>query len=230
MKPQLLSLIVITAAAWTGQVTAQEPPRDHPREEKKEDGRKDAELRERMQNEQRAFREKMEARMKEAMQEAAKLEADGHKEEAEALRAKAKERLEAAVKEHQAMMQRKTQAAMRERASGERRPDGPPPAELENKLKHVEQAVAHLREAGMPDAAESIARIAERLRQEMRTPVRPRPDEARRTEPLPRPDENRRPDEALRPVQQLEAELDALRREVRELHEAVRRMNAGKPD
>jgi hypothetical protein len=235
MKPKLLSLIVITATAWTCQAAAQDEQRETPREVRKEGERKDVEVRERLQAEQRDFREKMESQMKEAMQEATRLEEGGHNEEAEALRAKAKQRLEAAVKEHQTMMQRKTQAAMRdERAGGERRPDTPPPAELEAKLKHLDQAVAHLREAGMPDAAENIARLAEQMRQPMRGADRPRPDQARRPDQTRRPEEPRRPDQARRPEEprrpdpRLEGEIDALRREVRELQEAVRRMNAEK--
>jgi len=88
-----------------------------------------------------------------------------------------------------------------ERAGDDRRPDGPPRSELERKLHHVEQAIGHLREAGLPDPAENLGRLADRLRHALHDQEGPRPDGPRRDD-----------------------DLAALRREVEALKLAVRQL------
>lgn len=144
----------------------------------------DAALRERFEREQQAFVEKMQQKTEAAMKEAAALEAAGKPDEANALRTKAQQNLEAAIKEHHAATQKKMQALARG--------DGLNPHDPKNRLHHAEQAINHLREAGLPDLAEQVTRAAERLRQ-----------------PAPEP-------------RRWDGDINALRRELNELRETVR--------
>ena len=144
----------------------------------------DAALRERFEREQQAFVEKMQQKTEAVMKEAAALEADGKLDKANDLRAQAKQNLEAAIKEHQAATQKKMQALARG--------DGLNPQDPKNQRHHAEQAINHLREAGLPDLAEQVARAAERLRQ-----------------PAPEP-------------RRWDGDINALRRELNELRETVR--------
>lgn len=230
MKTTFLSILLSAVPVSTSLVRAQDEKHESPREEKKEG----AEIRERIQAEKARFHEEMEKHMKAAMEEAAKLEAEGKKDEAEARRREAKEKMEGAIKEHQRATQARIQAEMRERAGADRGrdgaerdrpapergregadrlPDGPPPprAEIENKLRHVEQAIGHLREAGMPEPAENLERIAERLRGALRGEGGPPREDGRRGQPRREPD---------RPG----GDIDALRRDIQELRQAVREL------
>ena len=146
----------------------------------------DAALRERFEREQQAFVEKMQQKTEAVMKEAAALEADGKLDKANDLRAQAKQNLEAAIKEHQAATQKKMQALARG--------DGLNPQDPKNQRHHAEQAINHLREAGLPDLAEQVARAAERLRQ-----------------PAPEP-------------RRWDGDINALRRELNELRETVREL------
>jgi hypothetical protein len=208
MKPTAFLLALAAGLAITNaQDRPDGPPperRDAPPE--KRDGPGPEAMRERMEQEQRAFRTKMQQKMEQAMKEAAELEAAGKKDEAEAARRAARERADNAVREFQAAMQKKNQEAMRGR--GDRRPEGPPP-DMEGRLKHIREAVAHLHEAGLHDIAENVARMAERMRQGDR-PDGPPPERGDARRPGP--------------------ELEGLRREIQELREAVRGLKAEKKD
>jgi Skp family chaperone for outer membrane proteins len=183
MNRLLLSLLC--AAASCVSTNAQDPkPPAPPSPDRPAPGPPDAALRERFEREQQAFREKMQQKTEAIMKEAAALEADGKLDKANDLRAQAKQNLEAAIKEHQAATQKKMQALARG--------DAPQPRDLKNRLHHAEQAINHLREAGLQDLAEEVARATERLRQP--------PPEPRRSD----------------------GDIDALRRELNELRETVR--------
>jgi Skp family chaperone for outer membrane proteins len=183
MKLAFLSLLC--AAASCVSANAQDPkPSAPPSPDRPAPGPPDAALRERFEREQQAFREKMQQKTEAAMKEAAALEADGKLDKANDLRAQAKQNLEAAIKEHQTATQKKMQALARG--------DAPNPQHPKNRLHHAEQAINHLREAGLPDLAEQVARAAERLRQ-------PQPEPRR-----------------------WDGDIDALRRELNELRETVR--------
>jgi len=182
MNRLLLSLLC--AAASSVSANAQDPKPPAPPSDRPAPGPHDAALRERFELEQQAFREKMQQKTEAIMKEAAALEADGKLDKANDLRAQAKQNLEAAIKEHQAATQKKMQALARG--------DAPQPKDLKNRLHHAEQAINHLREAGLLDLAEQVARATERLRQP--------PPEPRRSD----------------------GDIDALRRELNELRETVR--------
>jgi hypothetical protein len=92
------------------------------------------------------------------------------------------------------------------------RPDGPPRPELESKLHHVEQAISHLREAGLPDPAANLERVAQRLRNAMHESQGPAAGHG------PHPDG---PPHGKRPDGPPREELGALRREVEELRQTV---------
>lgn len=220
MKTTLLSILLALSPGFALQIMAEEGPPDAPREAKKEPTED-----ERHRAMEAGARQKMEQQMKATMEEAAKLEQSGKKEEAQQLRRGAKERM------HAAMMEREKAARMRgPDAPGPRPPaDGPPRAEIENKLKHLEQAIGHLREAGMEDAAAQMNKMADRMRHALRGEDQPRPESDRREDgkrdeakhdkakhDKAQRDEPRRPD----------GDLEALRREVQELRQAIRRMNA----
>ncbi|RFC50683.1 MAG: hypothetical protein DVB22_001892 [Verrucomicrobia bacterium] len=190
MNRLLLSLLC--AAASCVSTNAQDPkPPAPPSPDRPAPGPPDAALRERFEREQQAFREKMQQKTEAIMKEAAALEADGKLDKANDLRAQAKQNLEAAIKEHQAATQKKMQALTRGDAPIPRG-DAPQPRDLKNRLHHAEQAINHLREAGLKDLAEEVARATERLRQQ--------PPEPRRSG----------------------GDIDALRRELNELRETVR--------
>ena len=183
MNRLLLSLLCAAASCVSAHAQDSKPPAP-PSPDRPAQGPPDAALRERFEREQQAFHEKMQQKTEAIMKEAAALEADGKLDKANDLRAQAKQNLEAAIKEHQAATQKKMQALARG--------DSPQPKELKNRLHHTEQAINHLREAGLPDLAEQVARAAERLRQP--------PPEPRRWD----------------------GDIDALRRELNELRETVR--------
>ncbi len=190
MNRLLLSLLC--AAASCVSTSAQDPkPPAPPSPDRPAPGPPDAALRERFEREQQAFREKMQQKTEAVMKEAAALEADGKLDKANDLRAQAKQNLEAAIKEHQAATQKKMQGLARGDAPIPRG-DAPKPQDPKNRLHHAEQAINHLREAGLPDLAEQVARAAERLRQ-------PQPEPRR-----------------------WDGDIDALRRELNELRETVR--------
>jgi colicin import membrane protein len=244
MRTTLLSILLSITPAFVTLVRADEEKPDAPRDAKKE-----IDVREHLEAEKVKFREEMEKHMKAAMEEAAKLEADGKKDAAENLRRQAKEKSEAAIQEHQRAMQAKMEAVMRERAGAERRrvaaerehaggergragadrrPDGPPHGDMEGKLRHVQQAVAHLREAGMMDAAENIARLGERMRGSGRGEGgEPRREDGRREDA--RPDQPRREEgrreEVRREERRPDGDIEALRREIQELRQAVRQLS-----
>ena len=199
MKTTLLSLLLLIAPGTAGFVRAQEEKSPGaPREERKPEPGPD-----RAGAEMREFHQKMEQKMKAVMEEAGKLEAEGKKDEAEARRREAKERMKHEIEAHRREMQARREKDGPPR-DGDRRPDGPPRGDMEAKLKHVEQAIAHLREAGMMDQAENLARMAERMRNAGRGPAG---DQPRR--------DDRRPD----------GDIEALRRDIQELREAVRQLN-----
>ena len=183
MNRLLLSLLCAAASCVSAHAQDPKPPAP-PSPDRPAPGPPDAALRERFEREQQAFREKMQQKTEAAMKEAAALEADGKLDKANDLRAQAQQNLEAAIKEHQAATQKKMQALARG--------DAPNPQHPKNRLHHAEQAINHLREAGLPDLAEQVARAAERLRQ-----------------PAPEP-------------RRWDGDIDALRRELNELRETVR--------
>ena len=183
MNRLLLSLLCAAASCVSAHAQAPKPPAP-PSPDRPAPGPPDAALRERFEREQQAFREKMQQKTEAVMKEAAALEADGKLDKANDLRAQAQQNLEAAIKEHQAATQKKMQALARG--------DAPNPQHPKNRLHHAEQAINHLREAGLPDLAEQVARAAERLRQ-----------------PAPEP-------------RRWDGDIDALRRELNELRETVR--------
>jgi hypothetical protein len=225
MKTTLLSLLLALSPGFALQIMAQEGPPDAPREAKKEPTEH-----ERHRAMEAGVRQKMEQQMKATMEEAAKLEQAGKKEEAQQLRREAKERM------HAAMMERAKAAKMHgAEGEGPRPPvGGPPRAELENKLKHIEKAIGHLREAGMEEPAAQMNKMADRLRNALRGEDKPRPESDRREDG--KRDEGKRDegkreegkhdeakhDEPRRP----DGDLEALRREVQELRQAIRKMNA----
>ena len=185
MNRLLLSLLCAAASCVSAHAQDPKPPAP-PSPDRPAPGPPDAALRERFEREQQAFREKMQQKTEAIMKEAAALEADGKLDKANDLRAQAKQNLEAAIKEHQAATQKKMQ--------GLARGDAPNPQHPKNRLHHAEQAINHLREAGLPDLAEQVARAAERLRQ-----------------PAPEP-------------RRWDGDIDALRRELNELRETVREL------
>ena len=156
-------------------------------------------MKEKIEAKHREFQAHMQEKMQGAMREAAELEAKGRKDEAEALRAKARERMEAAIKEHRMEMQKHHQEMMRDKPG---HPGGPPP-EAVARLKHIEQALGHLKAAGLHDVAEQVGRAADRMRAAIRGEHAP--DEGR----------------PQRPEPPHGGEVEALRRELKELREAV---------
>jgi hypothetical protein len=228
MKTTLLSILLCVTPTLVTQSRAEEETPDAPHEEKREEPRGP----ERMQKEMTRFREEMQKQMQGAMEKAAQLDAEGKKDEAEEVRRRANQKRQAAIEEHQRAMQAKMRDRhaqegpdhRHERMEGERggpkereprdagpgrpdgpdhRPDGPPRSETERKLHHVEKAIAHLREAGLPDPATNLERIAQRLRNALH--------EEHAGHDGPRPDGPPR-----------DPEMSALRREIEELKQAVR--------
>ena len=159
MKTHLLTFILSVSPAMITVGSAEEKKPDAPREERREAAERE---RRQVEDAAAAAREEIEGRLNAVMHEAAKLEVEGKKDEAEALRREAKEKAHAAMQEHERAIYARNEVGERGREGPDRRPDARPHAELEDKRKHVEQAIAHLREAGMMDAAENIAGLAER--------------------------------------------------------------------
>jgi hypothetical protein len=90
--------------------------------------------------------------------------------------------------------------------------EGPPPREIQNKLHHVEQAIGHLREAGLPEPAADLERMANRLRQALRPADGPRPEAPGH------PGSEGPPHPGARPIHD---DVAALRREIDELKKTV---------
>ena len=225
MKTTLLTILLAIPASLS---FAQDRKPDAPREERKPDApreeNKELGEREQAQEAKAKLRGEIEHHMKAAMEEAAKLEEAGKKDAAENVRREAKERAHAAMAEQERIMQdKRREGAERGKDRPAARPaDGPPRAELEGKLRHVEQAMAHLREAGMPEPAAQINQIANRLRAALRGEGEPRREEPRREDA--KRDEPRR--ERVRP----DNDVEALRREIQELRQAVRQLSERKSD
>ena len=244
MKSTLLTAILALTPGFSLSTFAQEKKPDVPREEHKEHA-----AREHHQSEAQA-RETVERKVKAMLEEAAKLDEAGKKDAAENLRREAHQ-MAHAVKAHD-------RAAGEGRREGDaKKADGPPRAEIEDKLKHVEQAIAHLREAGLPEPAEHLNQTANRLRAVQRSPDQPRPGEARREKPRreegrreepkreeprreearreegrreePRREEDRREEakreEPRREERRPDNDVEALRREIQELRQAVRQLH-----
>jgi len=111
-------------------------------------------------------------------------------------------------------------------AHGPHRPDQPRPhGDLERRLHHVRVAVDNLRAAGMNDAAEALARQAERIEHELRERG-DRPDRDRDPEHRPDRDREHRPDRdpEHRPDRPRGEELERTMHHMRELHERMERM------
>ena len=74
----------------------------------------------------------------------------------------------------------------------------------------------------MPDAAAQINQMADRLRNALRAEDQPRREEGRR--------EDAKRDETRREERRPDGDIEALRREVQELRQAVRQMNQRKSE
>ncbi|MFN0125590.1 MAG: hypothetical protein ACKV19_02760 [Verrucomicrobiales bacterium] len=230
MKNALFSLFLGIAPLWVPVIRGQDDPPPPPEENQGHEAHEKAEAR--MQEETIRFTREMEERMKGAMEKAAALEAEGKHDAAEEMRKEARDKLESSIQEHRRAMQEKMRehqqhqqhqrAERQERAArehaerrerpqadrpdGERRPDGPHAPELERKLHHVEQAIGHLREADLPDPAQNLERVANRLRQALHD----------HREHGPRPEGG-----PPRVQQRHDDDLAALRRDVEELKKLV---------
>ena len=165
MKTTLLSLLLFSAISLP--VCAQEEKKDAPRGDGDKREAAQRELVQAKESIQRSMKvaveevaalEKAERSMKAALEEAAALEKAGKLADAEARRRQADEQFQAARSE----LEQRTREARRNfeahREGRDRseapRPEGAPPrAELENKLRHVEQAINHLKEAGLAEPA-----------------------------------------------------------------------------
>lgn len=132
------------------------------------------------------------AESRELMRRAHELAREGKPEDAEALRRKARALMEAGPRELPGVPPRPS-------AAGEPHPN--PVA----RLRHLEQAIGHLREAGLPEPAENLEGMARRLREEIQQQQVQQQQQERR---------NRQEAE----------EIGALRREVRELRETVKKL------
>jgi len=235
MKHTLITLITgITCALPLNAQDKPDAPRDH---ERREAAGKEAATREGAEREFAAAKEKIDQRMKAAREEAAELEKAGNKDAAEAKRKEAEQQRNAALNELRQHMRGRRQGEVRRdgepRREGEprrpegqrrdgdgRRHDGPPRHELENKLRHVEQAIGHLREAEMPEPAEHLNQVANRLRGALRGEGDgPRREEGHRQQA--RREDGRRQEG---PQDQPLGDIEALRREIQELRQAVRQL------
>ena len=219
MKTTLLTTVLALSQGFALSAFAQDKKPDAPREEQKESPR-----RERPHAEAPA-RENIERKLQALMQEAAKLDEAGKKDAAENLRREAHELAEAA-KTHG----RGAREGHREGDAG--KPEGPQRAEIENKLKHVEQAIGHLKEAGLPEPAGQLNQLANRLRGALRGEGEPRREETKRDEP--RREEARRGEpkreEPKREEGRPDNDIEALRREIQELRQAVRQLHERKSE
>ena len=232
MKTTLLTVVLGLSPGFAFPAFAQEKKPDAPREEQKEPSE-----RERHQAAEAKAREEIERKVKAAMEEAAKLDEAGKKDAADILRREARQMAQAG-KGHD-------RGAGEGRREGDaKKPDGPPRAEIENKLKHVEQAIAHLREAGLPEPAEHLNQLANRFRAALHGEDQPRREEPRREEGRreeskrdePRREEGRREEpkreepkrEERREDRRPDNDLEALRREIQELRQAVRQLSERK--
>lgn len=215
MKTTLLSLLLLTAISLP--LSAQEEKKDAPRG--------DGDKREAAQRDLAKAKENIEHHMQAARAEVEALEKAGKKDEAEARRRQAEEQFKAARNE----LEQHTRAAQGSHEGGDRpdarRPEGAPPrAELENKLHHVEQAITHLQEAGLAEPAENLKQLANHLR----AALKGEGDGPRREEPR-RPDGDRREGEPRRPDGPPPNDIEALRREIQELRQAVRQLSEKQP-
>lgn len=148
-----------------------------------------------------------------------------------------REKLQAKVREQQQLQKERRelqqrQRAERQRAQAERRHHVPPereaadhaddtrPRELDRKLNHVQEAIRHLREAGLPEAAANLEKVADRLRNALHDH-----DAHRAHHP--------RPEDAPAGADRQADELRALRREVEELKKSfdeLRRSSCCEPE
>jgi len=237
MKSTLLTAVLALSPGFAFPAFAQEKKPDGPREEQKEHAE-----REHHRAAEAQARENVERKVKAMLEEAAKLDEAGKKDAAENLRREARQMAQA-VKAHD------RDAGEGRREGDAKKPDGPPHAEVADKLKHVEQAIAHLREAGLPEPADHLNQIANRFRAALHGPDQPRPGEARREEPRredakreegrreePRREEGRREEpkrdeprrEERREERRPDNDVEALRREIQELRHAVRQLSEQK--
>lgn len=230
MKTTLLIAILALSPGFALSTSAQDKKPDAPREEQKDHAE-----REHHQAAEAQAREAIEKKVKAALEEAAKLDEAGKKDAADNLRRAARQMAQA-VKAHD-------RAAGEGRREGEgRKTDGAPHADVANKLKHLEQAIAHLREAGLPEPAEHLSQLANRFRAALHGPDQPRREDAKREEPRreesrreeakreePRREEGRREEtkreEGRREERRPDNDVEALRREIQELRQAVRQLN-----
>ncbi len=92
----------------------------------------------------------------------------------------------------------------------------PVPPEVARRLAHLHVAIENLRAAGLPELAEQLARMAERLRAGEPFP---------RPEPRPMPPREGGPDQELfRAVRELDGQLEQMRREMQEIRENLRKL------
>jgi len=142
--------------------------------------------------------------LEELEREIHRLSEAGRHEEAEVLKRRGRELME----------------AMRRRQM-DRPPEPARPAvrdpELERRIHHLRVAMENLHAAGMPDQAEMLARQIERMMQAMPGPRAdvPRPDV---------PPEGPRPEGPDRAIQELRGQVDQLRREMAEIRGALREL------
>ena len=174
---------------------------------------------------QERFRAKMQEQMQGAMKKAAQLESEGKKEEAEAVRREARERMAASVEKHQKMMMEK----MQELARGEEHPKAAPKEALRGKLEHVEQAIAHLREAGLMEEAAHLKNVAEHLRHAMaehgEQPRKPDGDQEHKEHPKHPAEEQKAAREKAHPDNDgLRGEVEALRHQMQELQHLMKKL------
>ena len=226
MKTTLLTAVLALSPGLAFFTLAQDNKPDGPREEQKEHPD-----RERHRAAEAQAREEIEKKVKAALEEASKLEEAGKKDAAENLRREARQMAQAvraqarAASEGRREGEAKTceeskEAAHRERIEASKEKGRAEiqnvhaKAEIENKLKHLDQAIAHLREAGLPEPAEHLNQMANRFREALHCEDQPHPEQARREEARreePRREEARR-DEPKREDRRPDNDIEALRR------------------
>lgn len=145
---------------------------------------------------------------------------DAMKQKLEQSRMELKELREAGKEEKAAEVQRRVHALEEQLAPPGRRPEGdrgpgaqPERMIAERRIQHMREAVAHLREAGMNDAAERVAQEAERMQQGLRGGA----------------EDRRRPEQAGGDIERLRAELQELRQAVRQLNARLDGANRDRP-
>jgi hypothetical protein len=179
---------------------AQDVPKDRPADRKPEDRgelkRKDAAPERQRDPEMERF-----ARMKREIQE---LQQAGKPEEAERLRRE----LMAAVEGRQ---NRERREGREDRGKAREGAEGPA------RLRHVQEAIRHLRAAGMMEPAQHLEEAARQMRQELE-----RQNAGRGNEP--QPQKGARPDAG--PSEELRREIGQLREQLQRMSQEVREMRA----